>query len=200
MPISINKLSKFFFVFFISFLSLGCATGLKDLAKPSYESYFMLDSEYTYDIKGGFDTDWVQGLRAGVYMLVAEDEEGLFFMGQGDSVIMLKEEYARQYRRNGSIPSYHERWRKQSHFAGGEGGLWIPKKYSNKKPQLFFVTRPPRGKTYAHNGGFGVIGGLMGNLAQEANDENPVIFYAPLSENSDLIDNLELKDGKPEYN
>jgi hypothetical protein len=118
----------------------GCAQKMAALKPASKNSYFVLSKDlYTTDHYGLMKYLWVHGLKAGTYRLVAEDDEGFYYQGQGDSVFFLSEERAERYLKDGYIASYEERYVNQISAAGGHGGIWFPRDPTKHQPELFYI-------------------------------------------------------------
>jgi hypothetical protein len=111
-------------------VATGCPPKLTDLKKVETNEYFVLEKDYTRTQVRGLGYTWVEGLRAGRYAVYAEDDEGLFFMGQPGCVIQLNEDAAEEYLK--THQSKH----------GLDGGLWLPKPGVDAEPKLFFVWDP----------------------------------------------------------
>ena len=76
----------------------GCGTTLSSLKRPAQEQTITLAKTYTrvgYHEKGG--PRFVEGLKAGTYRLIGEDETSQYFLGEGDCVIALYGELAELY-------------------------------------------------------------------------------------------------------
>jgi hypothetical protein len=115
----------------------GCAHKMADLKKPERVQRFSLAKDYTRTEVRGLGYKWVEGLRAGEYTLVAEDEEGLYFMGKGRCVVKLVDKLADEYLATGNVKV------SASQTVGGSrgfftGGLWLPKKGVEATPRLFY--------------------------------------------------------------
>jgi hypothetical protein len=111
-------------------LAAACPPKLVDLKRTESERYFVLDQDHTRTQVRGIGYTWVEGLRAGRYTLFAEDDQGLFFMGQPGAVIVLSSDAAEEY-----LKTHHSPKRL-------DGGLWLPKPGAGAEPKLFFVWDP----------------------------------------------------------
>jgi hypothetical protein len=169
----------------LSLLITGCAT-VSDLHKPAADRYFTLKQNYTRtQIQGLLKYKWVAGLQAGLYRLVGEDKEGLYFMGDNkDSVILLSEERAEKYLETGYITPFVERNVAQNTSAGGQGGLWLPKAGVKKEPRLFYTLHNTRSAV-----------GLTEQAIMSMTEDS--FAYIPFGAEMNFINAIEIKDGKP---
>lgn len=129
----------FGYLIFIMLLN-GCASSvkLKDLKERNDGSYFVLTEDYArFQIRGLANWKWVEGLRAGKYTAVAEDEDGVYFQGAGDSVFILANENAERYLADKTIAPMTAR-ESQNIWKGGDGGLWVPKKADKNRPKIYY--------------------------------------------------------------
>jgi len=106
----------------------GCAHKWQDLKKPERQASFTLDKDYTRTETRGIGVKWVEGLRAGVYSLSAEDDDGWYFAGTASCVIKLSGDNGEEFLKTG-----------QSKTAFLPGGLWLPKKGIDKEAKLFYL-------------------------------------------------------------
>ena len=84
----------------------------------------------------------MEGLRAGVYTLGAEDDDGLYFIGKDACVIKLGGDNGDDFLRTG-----------QSRVGFLPGGLWLPRKGVSEDPRLFYLfSGEPSGATGASVG------------------------------------------------
>jgi hypothetical protein len=118
-------------------LASGCAHKMADLRKPERVQRFTLTKDHTRTEVRGLGYKWVEGLRAGEYVVAAEDDEGVYFMGKGRCVVKLVDKFADEYLKTGDAKVA------PSQSMGGSvgfftGGLWLPKKGVEAKPKLFF--------------------------------------------------------------
>ncbi len=106
----------------------GCPAHWKDLKKIESEQHFVLQKDYTRTQVRGIGVKWVEGLRAGVYSLAAEDDDGFYYRGDGQCVVKLPSDSADDYLKTGTskLPFLH-------------GGLWLPKQGIEKDPKLFYI-------------------------------------------------------------
>lgn len=122
-------------------LTLSACTSLSDLRKPEKEQYFVLTQDHVRtEVRGLAGNRWTEGLKAGKYVAVAEDDDGIYFKGEGASVMLLVNEEGDAYLKSGKVPEAAE---KANRFprAVNVGGLWIPRKASGKEPKLFYEIR-----------------------------------------------------------
>jgi hypothetical protein len=120
--------------------TVGCAHKMADLKKPQREQVFTLAKDYTRTEVRGLGYKWVEGLRAGVYTLAAEDDDGLYFMGPGRCVVKLIDKYADEYLMKGDAKVDAGSWGGTVGFF--TGGLWLPKDGVQKAPRLFYESQP----------------------------------------------------------
>lgn len=169
----------------LSLLS-GC-TSMSSLSKPQQDMYFVLERDYVrVQTRGLLKYKWVEGLRAGTYTLVGGDAYGLFFKGEGDTVIVLSQERAVKYLKNGEMTPFNERNAPQFTMAGGEGGIWLPKEGINKAPKLFYVL---------HNTADGSVGGITGMAIVQMSEG--AFGYVPYGDEKALVKTLKIINGKP---
>jgi hypothetical protein len=112
----------------VALATTGCPPKWTELKKPDGQPYFALAKDYTRTQVRGIGYKWVEGLRAGKYVAQAEDEEGLYFLGEGRCVVILSEENADEYLKTG-----------QSKTGFLPGGLYLPRKGVEKEPKLFYI-------------------------------------------------------------
>lgn len=172
----------------ISLLTIFGCTNISNLKLPTIEQYFVLEEDYMrtqYD-RGLLGFTWVEGLRAGTYVLVGEDEYGYYFKGEGDSVILLSQERADKYLNERYITPFSERNGPQFATAGGEGGIWLPKNGVEKAAKLFFLIK---------NTTDGSIGGPVGivfvNMTEDA------LNYVEYGDEKELLNNIKIQNGLP---
>ena len=102
---------------------------------------FFLTETSTESGKGGAfkDTEYVFGLAKGKYIAVGKDAKGTYYRGPSRCVILLTQELAIRYRKDGIIPSLKEKWEKiPGLFSGVEGGIFIPFYLSKSKPYYYY--------------------------------------------------------------
>jgi hypothetical protein len=179
---------KFFLSVIFFLVSLVSCTSVESLKKPSADQYIVLEKNYTrVQIRGLLKYKWVEGLRAGTYILIGEDKDGFYFIGkEKDSVIVLSQERADKYLENGFITPFAERNVPQLTSAGGEGGIWLPKPGVKKEPKLFYKL---------HNTNDGSFGGITG-MALVNMSEN-ALAYVPYDEEKEFIKSIKVINGKP---
>jgi hypothetical protein len=117
---------RFLSLALLAVATTGCPAHWSELKKSEREPYFVLAKDYTRTEVRGIGYKWVEGLRAGKYTAQAEDEQGLYFRGEGGCVIQLSEGKAEEYLKTGKSNSL-------------QGGLWLPKKGVGKGPRLFYI-------------------------------------------------------------
>jgi hypothetical protein len=159
----------------------GC-TSMSSLTKPTQEQYFVLEKNYTkVATRGLLNYKWVEGLRAGTYTLVGEDHDGMYFLGEGDCVIVLSQERAEKYLQTAEITPFELRNKPQFTIAGGIGGLWLPKPGVNKEPKLFYEIR---------NTTDGSVGGMTGMAIVKMTEGS--FGYVPFSDEKEFLSNIRL--------
>ncbi|MBI4997200.1 MAG: hypothetical protein HZC22_09945 [Rhodocyclales bacterium] len=127
--------------FILLVLGLAACTTISDMRKPERPQYFVLEKDYVRtQIRGLANVKHTEGLRAGKYTAVAEDDDGTYFQGAGRSVILLYNEYADAYNQTGQIS---ESTIKADPGVLSVGGLWLPKPNSNMAPRLFYPIHNP---------------------------------------------------------
>ncbi len=176
-----------FLIFLICAFTSGCLTFAK-LQKSNDDKYFILTHDYTRtETRGLAKVKWVEGLSAGVYQLVGEDKKGLYFAGVGDCVIVLMNEQANKYLSEGVMPPFEERYKQLPPYAGGVGGIWIPKQGVNTDPKLFFELR----NTGLLNQ-FGIVALVIKDITEKS------FIYIPYSSENEFISGLNIVAGKAE--
>ncbi len=109
----------------------ACPPKFASLPKPTVSQYFVLAKDHVRIEKRGLGYTWAEGLRAGTYTLAAEDDAGLYFLGEGKSVVVMSNDVADTYVKTGQIQG------------GQKGGLWLPKPGVEKDPRVWFEAAPP---------------------------------------------------------
>jgi hypothetical protein len=112
----------------------GCGHKWASL-RPTSGQYFVLEKDHVREAERGlFKYKWLYGLRAGRYALEAENEEGLFFLGEGRCVLILSGQQIEEYRTTGKVLTVQQ-------YGGNsfQGGLWLPKQGSHETPKLFNI-------------------------------------------------------------
>ena len=112
----------------LALMATGCPAHWENLKKADREQSFVLAKDYTRTERRGIGVKWVEGLRAGAYRLAAEDDDGLYFRGEGACVVKLNSDNADEYLQTGT-----------SKAGFMVGGLWLPRKGVEKDPRLFYV-------------------------------------------------------------
>jgi len=106
-------------------LTGGCThanwADLRNQRKPGPEKHFVLEKDHTRTQTRGIGYTWVEGLRAGTYTLQAEDEEGLYFVGDGPCVIVLFDQAAEEFLKTGKAtnPTMGPIPTRESRYASG---------------------------------------------------------------------------------
>ncbi|MEB6666070.1 hypothetical protein MXM33_03355 [Acinetobacter vivianii] len=163
----------------------GCVTIAK-LPKPQQDKYFILEKNYMKkEIRGIAKYEWVMGLSAGTYKLIGEDKNGFYFSGTGDCVLLLINENAKHYLTDGVVPSYKQRYDQQMTFAGGIGGIFIPKA-SNKQPKFFY-------EVHGNRESAALTGGIIGLALIDIT--NNAITFISYNTPSDILSKIDIKSG-----
>ncbi len=109
----------------------ACPPKFASLPKPTQNQYFVLPKDHVRIEKRGLGYTWAEGLRAGTYTLAAEDDSGLYFLGEAKAVVYMNNEAADQYVKTGEIQG------------GQRGGLWLPKRGVDEDPKIWFEAAAP---------------------------------------------------------
>lgn len=154
---------------------LGACTTVAELKKPSKEQYFVLHEDFTRTtVKSTFGTfKLVEGLRAGTYTSIAEDERGTYFSCQGGCVIVLAREQAEGYLQTRTT---QESWMRP-------GGLWIPKRGTSEGPKLFYEIRNTTDGAFA-----GIVGMSIVQMTEG------VLDFVPFELDKTLLDKIRILD------
>lgn len=146
-------------------LSLLACTSLSDLKKVDKEQYFILAQDHVRtEVRGLANVKWVEGLKAGKYIAVAQDDDGIYFKGEGPCVYLLPNEDADAYLKTGRVPEAVVQDPKRFPRAVNVGGLWIPKDAS-KEPKLFFEVRNTTDGTQLGVTGVAMVAATEGSLS-----------------------------------
>lgn len=121
-------------------LVFACGAKMAGLSQPTRHSHFVLEKDaYQTSVRGLLKIRWLFGLRKGTYRLVAEDKDGYYYQGDGDTVFLLSQERVDRYLQDGHIPAYLERYQRQAASAGGQGGVWMPRNPLKDTPKLYYI-------------------------------------------------------------
>jgi hypothetical protein len=151
----------------VAVLVLAGCTSIEKLSPPLRASHFVLREDHVrVQVRGIASYQWIEGLRAGTYTAVGEDTRGTFYLGEGDSVIVLSQERGARYLSRKEIPAPEERAAAQNGMAGGRGGLWLPKPGVQEEPKLFYELHVSQSTLSAPS--TGVIGLVGAHLAEGA--------------------------------
>jgi hypothetical protein len=171
-----------FIACWVAFPTLSEATTLAKLGKPDRPSHFILEQDHVrISLEGLLKVKWVQGLRAGTYEAVAQDAKGIYYMGPGTSVIMLRQKFAENYLTKGEIPSEDAGGAPKVGTAPGVGGLFIPTDLTKDEPKLFFILKSPPG-------GVGLVMGIIATLIDGTVD------YVSFGTERDFVTGLKILD------
>lgn len=128
---------KLFIAILAVFSLFGC-TKISELKKPSSAQQFFLAEDYIrVQTKGISKVKWLEGLKAGKYISVAEDNDGIYFQGEGASVILINNSNAEEFLKTGKIPEQALNTNSLPR-ALSVGGIFIPKAGSKKSLMLFY--------------------------------------------------------------
>ncbi len=132
----------------------GCAHKLSQLPKATTHQSFVLPKDHARVETRGLGYKWVEGLRAGTYTLVAEDEDGLYFLGEGNSVLHMSGDAGEKYLKKGevAIPT--------------RGGLWLPKRGVEKDPKIWYEIHYGAQPSASGGGVIGAIGTASASAAE----------------------------------
>jgi hypothetical protein len=159
----------------------ACGTKLKDFPKLDVPKYFVLDEDHVSVQTHGLLSDkWVEGLRAGRYMSVAESREGIYFLGEGASALFLRDQYAEQYLRDDTVAAVAENDLKYFPRCANPGGLWLPKPGVEKEPRIFWMLRNSP---------------ASGPLLYSATEDN--LYYWDIAGDKSFIANLKIETAPP---
>jgi len=168
----------------ICFIILSGCTGVADLKKPVKEQFFTLSNDYVRtQVRGWAKFKWVEGLKAGRYTSIGEDEEGVYFIGSGLSVIKLANEEADAYIQTGIIPEKALKGKGVLESALHVGGIWIPKEGVNADSRLFYEVR-----NTTDGSQFGITGAAIVSLTEGA------LTYIPYGSEKEFIRGLNIID------
>lgn len=175
-------MKKYFVLFVLTVLS-ACTT-VADLKKPTKEQYFTIEKDHVRtQVRGLADVKWVEGLKAGKYISVGEDEEGIYFIGAGRSIIKLANEDAITYLQTGKITEAALKRKGVIESTIHVGGLWIPKKGVSAEPKLFYEIRNTTDGSH-----LGLVG-YTGNALTEG-----ALNYIPYASEKDFVNGLKIFD------
>jgi hypothetical protein len=139
---------------------LGACTSASNLTKPKEAQHFVLEKDYVRtQMRGIGPYKWVEGLKAGRYSAIGEDDDGIYFAGEGDCVIVLAQEAADRYLQTGQRDPIEKR----PVLSGGAGGLWLPKPGVDREPRLFYAIR-----NSVDGSQFGLVGVVGYHLTENA--------------------------------
>jgi len=194
----------------VAFLASGCIYARwVDLKKPAMEQHFVLTSDHVRTISESSGPAYVEILRAGVYRLEAEDEDGLYFRGEGACVARLFDKAAREYMETGkaTAPEVAPGYIPRGQAGYLSGGLKLPKK-TGREPKLFFIpgqgglnpeaAAAAAGAVPPQSGAQGIGTGLGWAMADAAAglDEGRAIPISYGSE-KDFVATIRIVDGPP---
>lgn len=159
------------------FLLAGCATTMESLTKVEPDEYFILDEHHIRQEYRGLIKDlWVESLLLGKYIKYAEDKEGIYFLGEKPSVVILYADKAREFVKSKKISP--------GPFLYGSlvGGLWLPKKGSVKPPQIFYTHEQADS---------GEIAGIIGMAITSAFEGG--LEHIPYDSEAYFVESIEIK-------
>jgi len=169
---------------FMCFIVLsGCMT-VADLKKPTKEQIFTISNDYVrMQVRGWENYKWVEGLKAGRYTSIGEDDEGVYFIGSGRSVIKLANEHAEKYLKTRKIPEEVLKNKGVLESAVHVGGIFIPKNGVNIEPKLFYEVR-----NTTDGNQFGITGYTIVMLSEGT------LTYIPYKSEKEFISGLKIID------
>lgn len=170
-------------IFLYLILVSGC-TSIADLQKPAREQFFILPADYVRTQVRGWDKfRWIEGLKAGKYISIGEDSEGVYFIGSGRSVIKLANELADDYLKTRKIPAQALINKGVLDSAVHVGGLYVPKKGTNAEAKLFYEVR-----NTTDGSQLGITGYTIVMLTEGA------LNYIPYQSEKEFIKNINIID------
>jgi hypothetical protein len=157
---------------------------------PATDQYFVLDHDRIRTEEHGYKhMKWVLGLRAGTYRLVAEDDYGFYFEGEGDCTLMLLGPDAERYIQTGEITPYEERKKRVlPNATGGYGGIFLPKPNSKRESMLYW-------KLHVDENPDSPISGLVVDAIIYYVNHSTAHHY--LGKNIEFLGDLNISSGKP---
>jgi hypothetical protein len=123
------------------FLILGCMPSLSSLRTVQGTKKITLPKTYTATMTRGVGVKWVEGLSAGTYTEEAENDEGIFFRGPKDCVILLMGKFAEDFLKTG-VPPSHEAKIEAGFYPGEDGGIWVPKPGVSRRARFYHYFQP----------------------------------------------------------
>jgi hypothetical protein len=167
-------------IIFVCCFLAGCGTTIANLSKPTEPKQFTLEKDHVRtQIRGLGKYKWVEGLRAGTYEAVGQDETGTYFIGPGASVISLTEERADKYLQTGELPPAGNGGGALLGAHPGVGGLFIPNNLDKDEPKLFILNKVSPGL------------GALTFLALQASLDG-TLAYVPYGTELDFVRNLRI--------
>ena len=167
-------------LYVLCLLVTGCsATKISDLQPIEENKFIVLDKDYVrVQIRGVFDFKWLEGLKSGKYTAIAEDDNGVYFLSEVESVIIVANDEADYYLEYGYLPESTMLDLNRLPRAINFGGLWLPKG-DQGKPQLFYLFSNP------------TDGSDFGWLGREiVNDSEGGLVFIPFDSEQEFIDSL----------
>lgn len=172
------------FISLFVFVILSACTTMADLKKPTKDQYFTLEKDHVRtQVRGMADVKWVEGLTAGKYTSAGEDEDGIYFIGPGRSIIKLTNEDANYYLQTGKIPEAALKRKGVIESTVHVGGIWIPKKGVSAEPRLFYEIRNTTDGSH-----LGIVG-YTGNALTEG-----ALNYIPYGSEKEFVSSLSIVD------
>ena len=167
-----------FLLFCISILT-ACAT-VQDIKKVSDSRHFTLEEDYIrYETRGLANVFWAEGLLKGKYTEFGEDDEGSYFIGEGNPVVILLGEKAESYKKTRAIEPGH------LYYGSLVGGLWLPKQGSMEKPKIFYTA-----KQKDIDFTFGMVPFIAALLTEGS------LQFLPYDSESDFISGIKIRDSE----
>lgn len=167
--------------------TMSACTSLHELKNAERAQYFVLERDHVRtETRGLAGFRWVEGLKAGKYTAVAQDAEGIYFAGEGSSVIALRDEEGDEYKKTGNIPEAALQINRYPR-AANVGGLWVPKPSSRQETRLFFSVKVTPGKD--------LLQGLIGHAMAQAADGS--LSHIPYGSEKAFVQSLKIVDDQP---
>ena len=178
------------FLALICALLASCAATISDMKKPNESRYFVLDKDHVRSRLFGLrKLPLAEGLRAGTYKLIAESDDGQYFMGPYDCVFMLGGSEIEKYQQTGAIPPIEDRTKGLGFTYTGTAGVWLPKPGAKKPLRLFYEL---------HNKTRGDAAGLVGTTIVSLTEGD--LLYIDYATEAEFFASQSIKTGEPPSN
>ena len=169
-------------------LLTGCTTTMADLSPPKTNLYFEIDKDIeirkSYGMMAG---DWIYQFKKGKYILVGESSDGMYFLGEPKSIIVIQGPNVDIYNETGEVNSL------------GAPGVWIAKNKSIPSKIFYQVgsffypnVGEVNGDSINATNGNSQVGGLATYVIASALDGS--LFLVETKEPLAFIQDFELKE------